>query len=45
MYNGGEYVNKKFSNYCTTQGIQMQHNVPYTPQQNSVPERKNHTLK
>jgi transposase InsO family protein len=26
-------------------GIQMQHIVPYTPQQNGVVERKNHTLK
>jgi hypothetical protein len=23
----------------------MQHTVPYTPQQNGVAERKNHTLK
>jgi hypothetical protein len=43
--NGGEYVNNNFTNYCTTQGIQMQHTVPYTPQQNGVAERKNHTLK
>jgi hypothetical protein len=44
-YNGGEYVNNQFTSYCTTQGIQMQHIVPYTPQQNGVVERKNHTLK
>jgi hypothetical protein len=44
-YNGGEYVNSNFTSYCTTQGIQMQHTVPYTPQQNGVAERKNHTLK
>jgi hypothetical protein len=43
--NGGEYVNNNFTSYCTTQGIQMQHIVPYTPQQNGVAERKNHTLK
>jgi transposase InsO family protein len=43
--NGGEYVNNNFTNYCTTQGIQMQHIVPYTPQQNGVAERKNRTLK
>jgi hypothetical protein len=36
---------KKFTSYCTAQGIQMQHIVPYTPQQNGVVERKNHTLK
>jgi transposase InsO family protein len=43
--NGGEYVNNNFTSYCTTQGIQMQHTVPYTQQQNGVVERKNHTLK
>jgi transposase InsO family protein len=43
--NGGEYVNNNFTSYGTTQGIQMQHTVPYTPQQNGVAERKNRTLK
>jgi hypothetical protein len=43
--NGSEYVNNHFTSYYTTQGIQMQHIVPYTPQQNGVAERKNHTLK
>jgi transposase InsO family protein len=43
--NGGKYVNNNFTSYYTTQGIQMQHIVPYTPQQNGVDERKNHTLK
>jgi hypothetical protein len=43
--NGGEYVNNNFTSYCTTQGIQMQHIVPYTPQKNGVAERKNRTLK
>jgi transposase InsO family protein len=43
--NGSEYVNNNFTSYCTTQGIQMQHIVPYAPQQNGVVERKNHTLK
>ena len=43
--NGGEYVNNNFTNYCTTQGIQMQHTIPYTPQQNGVVEIKNHTFK
>ena len=28
--NGDEYVNNNFTSYCTTQGIQMQHIVPYT---------------
>jgi hypothetical protein len=43
--NGAEYVNNNFTNYCTKQGIQMQHIVPYTPQQNGVAERKSCTLK
>jgi transposase InsO family protein len=43
--NGGEYVNNNFTSYCTIEGIQMQHIVPYTPQQNGVVERKNCTLK
>jgi transposase InsO family protein len=42
--NGGEYVNNNFTSYYTTQGIQMQHNVPYRPQQNGFFERKNHSL-
>ena len=42
--NGGEYV-KKFTTFYTEQGIQKQHNVPYTPQQNGVAERNNRTLK
>eukprot|EP00253_Pinus_taeda_P007436 PITA_07436 len=43
--NGGEYVNNDFINFCTENGIQMQHIVSYTPQQNGVVERKNRTLK
>jgi transposase InsO family protein len=44
-YNGGEYVNNNFTSYFTTQGIQMQHIVPYTLQQNGVVEKKNRKLK
>ena len=43
--NGGEYVNKKFTNFYTEQGIQQKHTVPYTPRQNGVVEWKNRTLK
>eukprot|EP00253_Pinus_taeda_P025164 PITA_25164 len=43
--NGGEYVNNKFIKFCTEHGIQLQHIVPYTQQQNGVVERKKHTLK
>jgi len=34
-----------FTSYCIAQGIQMQHTIPYTPQQNVVSKRKNCTLK
>ena len=43
--NGGEYVNNKFTIFCTEQRIQQHHTVSYTPQQNGVAEQKNHTLK
>ena len=43
--NGGEYVNNMFITFCIEQGIQMQHIVLYTPQQNGVAERKNRALK
>ena len=43
--NRGEYVNNKFNTFCTEQGIQQHHTVPYTPQQNGVVEGKNRTLK
>ena len=43
--NGKEYVNKKLKQLCEENGIQMQHSVPYTPQQNGVAEQKNRALK
>ena len=43
--NGGEYINNRFKHYCATEGIQLQHTVPYCPQQNGLAERKNHILK
>ena len=43
--NGGEYVRNDLITFCIEQGIQMQHIVLYTPQQNGVVERKNCTLK
>ena len=39
--NGKEYVNKNFTTFYTKQGIQQQHTVPFTPQQNGVVEQKN----
>ena len=43
--NGKEYVNKNLQHLCEECGIQMQHSIPYTPQQNGVVERKNRALK
>jgi hypothetical protein len=36
--NGGEYVNHEIHNIFHEVGIQFQHMVPYTPQQNKVVE-------
>jgi transposase InsO family protein len=43
--NGGGYVNHEIHNLCHEIGIQLQHTVPYTPQQNGVVQRKNRSLK
>ncbi|KAH9294951.1 hypothetical protein KI387_038539, partial [Taxus chinensis] len=43
--NGGEYVNNRFMNFCTFEGISLQHTVAYSPSHNGVAERKNRTLK
>ena len=43
--NGGEYVKSIFIHYCEYSGTQMQHSIPYTPQQNGVAVRKNRSLK
>ena len=42
---GGEHVKRDFHNFCESEGIRMEHSVPYTPQQNGVAERKNRSLK
>eukprot|EP00253_Pinus_taeda_P006391 PITA_06391 len=39
--NGGEFCSSVFSTYCATHGIKRQFTTPYTPQQNSVVERRN----
>lgn len=41
---GGEYVDDEFVKYLENEGIQYNRTAPYTPQQNSVAERKNRTL-
>jgi transposase InsO family protein len=38
-------VNHEIHNLFHEAGIQLQHTVPYTPQQNGVVERKNRSLK
>ncbi|KAL6326279.1 hypothetical protein AAG906_004776 [Vitis piasezkii] len=42
--NGGEYIDKRFSEYCVAQRIRMEKTIPGTPQQNGVAERMNRTL-
>lgn len=42
--NGGEYIDRGFSEYCVAQGIRMEKTIPGTPQQNGVAERMNRTL-
>ena len=43
--NGGEYIKYELLQICAYSGIQIQHYIPYTPQQNGVAERKNRSLK
>ena len=42
--NGGEYFSNSFKSYLKEHGIEHQHTVAYTPQQNGVAERANRTL-
>jgi hypothetical protein len=42
--NGGECVNHEIHNIFNEAWIQLQHTVPYNPQQNEVIERKNRSL-
>ena len=41
---GGEFENELFQKFCNKKGISHNFSFPRTPQQNSVVERKNHTL-
>eukprot|EP01018_Ginkgo_biloba_P015504 Gb_33414 [translate_table: standard] len=41
---GGEFTSREFSDYCNNHGIKRQLTAAYTPQQNGVVERKNHTI-
>ena len=40
-----EYIKGYFQSFCESEGIQMEHLVPYTPHQNGVAKRKNRSLK
>ena len=42
---GGEYIKGYFQSFCESEGIRMEHSVPYTPQQNGVSDRKNRSVK
>lgn len=42
--NGGEYVSKMYTDFCTKRGIRIQYTVPHTPEQNGVAERFNRTI-
>lgn len=41
---GGEYDSNVFHGFCNYHGIKRQFTTRYTPQQNSVAERKNITI-
>ena len=43
--NGKEYVNNNLQHLCEENGTQMQHYVPYTPQQNGVAKNRSRALK
>ncbi|KAI5313816.1 hypothetical protein L3X38_042992 [Prunus dulcis] len=41
---GGEYTSLEFSKFCEEMGLERQLTIAYSPQQNGVAERKNHTV-
>jgi transposase InsO family protein len=41
---GGEYTSHEFKVFCTENGIQHEVIAPYTPQHNSMAERRNRTI-
>ena len=42
--NGGEYIAKKFVNFCAKRGIKREFTASYTPAQNGAAERMNITI-
>ncbi|KAG6518802.1 hypothetical protein ZIOFF_022283 [Zingiber officinale] len=41
---GGEFLSTEFTQFCENEGIERHLTAPYTPQQNGVVERCNHTM-
>ena len=41
---GGKFTSVEFVAYCVDQGVVRHHTTPYSPQQNGVVERWNHTV-
>jgi transposase InsO family protein len=42
--NGGEFTATEFASYCADEGVQRHYSAPYSPQRNSVVERRNQTV-
>eukprot|EP00253_Pinus_taeda_P025439 PITA_25439 len=42
--NGGEYVDKDFTDFCAKEGIRREWTAPYIPEQKGVAERKNRII-
>ena len=42
--NGGQYIDKDFTDFCAKEGIRREWTTPYNPEQNGVAERKNKTI-
>ena len=42
--NGGEYVDKNFTDFCARESIKREWTAPYNPEHNGVAERKNGTI-
>ena len=41
---GGEFTSVEFTAYCMDQGVVHHHTAPYSPQKNSVVERRDQTV-
>ena len=44
LYNGGEYIEKYFTDFYAKEGIKREWKTPYNLQHNGVAERKNRTI-